>query len=225
MTQRVSLSYSLSTLLKGETRELFDKITQWKKHQRTAIPVPCFRVLAVSLVDCKDWNSGHHTPPGGVEVHFLWRLGSLAQRCCYSLWSSMMRQKSNEQPFKIAAGLLNEDSRAKATLWDTRQILKPASMVKSLLNPKWWEKLCLKISEERLRNQTMCAFVVATNISPNIPHLYVIISSFYAIPGESARGAAPRCLCFTTAHSKLSFPLKTELSPGCGTTAPLKIVL
>lgn len=177
MTQRVSLSYSLSTLLKGETRELFDKITQWKKHQRTAIPVPCFRVLAISLVDYKDWNSGHHTPPGGVEVDFLWRLGSLAQKCCYSLWSSMMRQKSNEQPFKIAAGLLNEDSRAKATLWDTRQILKPASMVKSLLNPKWWEKLCLKISEERLRNQTMCAFVVATNISPNIPHLYVIISS------------------------------------------------
>lgn len=47
----------------------------------------------------------------------------------------------------------------------------------------------------------------------------------YAIPGESARVAAPRCLRFTTAHSKLSFPFKTELSPGCGATAPLKIVL
>lgn len=175
-----------------------------------------------SLVDYKDWNSGHHTPPGCVEVDSLCRLGSLAQECCYSLWSSMMRQKSNEQPFKIPAGLLNADSRAKATLWDTRQILKPASMVKSLLNPKWWEKLCLKISEERLRNQTMSAFVVATDISSNIPYLYVIISSFYAIPGESARVVAPRCLCFTTAHSKLSFPFKIELSPSCGATAPLK---
>ena len=65
-TQRVSLSYSLSTLLKGETRELFDKITQWKKHQRTAILVLCLRVLAISLADYKSWGSGRHTPPGGA---------------------------------------------------------------------------------------------------------------------------------------------------------------
>ena len=50
-TESLSLSYSLSTLLKGETRELFDKITQWKEHQRTAILVLCLRVLAISLVD------------------------------------------------------------------------------------------------------------------------------------------------------------------------------
>ena len=44
--------------------------------------------------------------------------------------------RSNEQPFAVPAGLLNEESRAKATLWATRQIQKPASIVQSLLNPK-----------------------------------------------------------------------------------------
>lgn len=96
-------------------------------------------------------------------------------------------------------------------------------MVKSLLNPPNDERNYVKYPEERLRNQTMCAFVVAHKYLPEIFHTCML--SFYAIPGESARGAAPRCLCFTTAHSKLSFPFKTELSPGCGTTAPLKIVL
>lgn len=140
-TERVSLSYSLSTLLKGETRELLDKITQWKRHQRTAILVLCLRVLAISLADYKSWDSGRDTPPGGVEGDLLCRRGSLAQECCCSLWSSTTRQKSNEQPFAVPAGLLNEESRAKATLWATRQIQKPASMVKSLLNPKWWTEM------------------------------------------------------------------------------------
>jgi len=47
--ESLSLLLSPSTLLKGETRELFDKITQWKKHQHTVILVPCLRVLAIHL--------------------------------------------------------------------------------------------------------------------------------------------------------------------------------
>ena len=205
-TQRVSLSYSLSTLLKGETRELFDKITQWKEHQRTAILVLCLRVLAISLVDYESWDSGRHTPPGGVGGDLLCRLGSLAQECCCSLWSSARRRKSNEQPLAISAGLLNE-SRAKATLWATRQIQKPVSIVQSLLNPKWWRETTPENIRGKVKkpdNVCICCCHKHLLKHPTLVCYYFIIPCYSSRIGQGG-STYVSLFCYCTEQTLIAF--------------------
>lgn len=118
-----------------------------------------------------------------------------------------MSQESNEQDFEIPSWfMLNEDSRAKATLCDARQIQKPvATLCSPMPKPKMISKTAQKYQEEKWqRDQTMYAFVVTIHIFTNDPHLFVCLNFIILCYSSSICSVViPGYLCFTVQWSKL----------------------